>query len=88
MGTCSMIQCEKYPRVFFRNEKTRFWAENTIKEEVSATEHVAGRADVDGINYLIIHPEDNPDDVPFDYNGNVIRFDTKSVSTQTKSIAN
>lgn len=83
-----MIQSTKYPNVFFRNEKARFWADNTVRHDESATENVAKRASNDSENYLIIHPDDDPDDVPFDYEGQVIRFHRESQDGKRLSIAN
>lgn len=74
MEALSLIQSSKFPRVFFRNEKARFWADNTVRNNVSCTEYLAVRADMDNEDYMIIHPDDDPDDVPSDYQGNVISF--------------
>lgn len=85
---CLMIQSDKFPRVFFRNEKARFWADNTHHHNESATENVAKRAANDESDYLIIHPDDAPDDVPFDYEGQVIRFHKSSTDGKRLNMAN
>lgn len=74
MEHCFMIQNEKNPLVYYRNEKARFWADNTILGGVSATDYIAQEALKNNAEYLIIHPEDDKEDIPFDYNGWVIRF--------------
>lgn len=85
---CLMIQSATHPRVFFRNERARFWADNTVRHNESATQSVAKRASDNSTNFLIIHPEEDPDDVPFDYEGQVIRFKPESNDGHRLSIAN
>lgn len=75
MKTCFMVQSKKFPRVFFRDERARFWADNTLDEYgKTCTEYVAQEAKRIEDNYLIVHPEDDEKDIPFDYSGQVIRF--------------
>lgn len=71
-----MIRSKKYPRIFYRNERARYWADNVrdVHGE-TCTEYLAKRACIENINYLILHPEDDdPDYVPMDYSGKVIRY--------------
>ena len=82
-----MIQSEKHPRVFYRNPKARFWADNTVCNDETASQNIAKRAESEKVNYLILHPEDDPDDIPHEYEGMVIGYDLKSL-TKTRSIAN
>lgn len=71
----AMIQSEKYPKVFFRNARARFWADNTRdKHNMTCTEYVANKASIEGHNYIILHPTDDPDDIPIDFEGKVIRY--------------
>ena len=70
-----IIKSMKYPGVFFRNEKAESWADKTIdKDGETCTEYVAKKSKDSDINYMIIHPEDDPGDVPFDYEGLVIQY--------------
>jgi hypothetical protein len=74
MQHCFMIQSKKHPLVYFRNERARFWADNTVKMGQTCTEHIANLANHKKENYLIVHPEENENDIPFDYEGQVIRY--------------
>jgi len=74
IGQHFMIQNDKFPLVYFRNEKARFWADNTVLNGVSATEYVAQQASIYGKKYLILHPEEDKENIPFDYDGWIIRF--------------
>lgn len=67
----------KYSNVFFRNQRARYWAENTRDSAgVSCTEHVSKLANTS--NYLIIHPNEDANDIPKEYKGHVIRYIDKS----------
>lgn len=74
-----MVQSTKHPLVYFRNERARFWADNTVLCGESATEYVAKQAEKKEQKYLIFHPEEDDDDsrVPFDFDGWIIRFGTE-----------
>ena len=69
-----LIHSDKYPRVYFRNEKARFWADNTRLSGETCTQYIARLSNANDKNYLIIHPEEDSEDVPFDYDGKVIQF--------------
>jgi hypothetical protein len=70
-----MIQNEKHPKLYYRNERARFWADNTFIGGVSATEFLAEESNRQGKNYLVIHPEEDILDIPFDYGGWIIQYD-------------
>lgn len=80
MEHCFMIQSEKYPRLYYRNERARFWADNTVLSGQSATEFLAEEADRLDKDYLIIHPEEDAEDIPFDFNGWVVQYDATDPS--------
>lgn len=70
-----IIPSTKYTNVFYRSEKARFWADNTVdRNKTTCSEHVASLAARDNKNYLILHPEDHDKDVPPEYEGMVIRY--------------
>ena len=82
-----IVECSKNKFLHFRNEKARFWAENTFDEE--------GRNFVDWFtkhmkrdqSYLVFHPDDDstPENVPEEFQGIVIQF---PMSEGMKEMAN
>ena len=88
VDSCLMIQSELYPLVFFRNAKARFWADTSVRHGETATQAVAQIAAAENVNYLIVHPEDDPDDIPFDYEGKLIRFNVSDSDGKRLNMAN
>ena len=70
-----LIQCKKNEYLFFRNEKARFWAENTVDEEGrNLVEWFAPHMQPD-MSYLIFHPDDDssPGNIPDGFEGIVFQ---------------
>ena len=88
MEEAQIIQCNTYPRVYFRNARARFWADNSVRNNETATQYVAHLADFEKINFLIVHPEEDPNDVPKNYEGKIIRFCPLDSSKKRIDISN
>jgi hypothetical protein len=76
-----LIQSKLHHLVFYRNEKARAWAERYVNrgdgrtpEQEYASRAEAMRKDHGDVPILVIHPSDDPEDVPIDFEGVVSQF--------------
>jgi hypothetical protein len=71
-----LIQSRQNAFLYFRDEKARFWAENTVDEEGRNFVEWFVPNMVDGVNYLVFHPDDDssPGNIPDGFEGHVFQF--------------
>ena len=83
-----LIQCKDNKFLFFRNERARYWGENTVDEEDRNFVEWFSKTMEPGMRYLIFHPHDDSSqgNVPDDFDGLVYQYPmTKEMKQKTRA---